>query len=129
MLYEIKHRFNGCVLFSLDCENMKICVKAAIEVKADLRGADLRGADLSWANLSWANLSWADLAILGNPDGWQAWTYLDKATKIQRVRVGCQDKTIAEGREYWANKKDRREVMAVLDYAEAIGKIKGWIKC
>ena len=38
----------------------------------------------------------------------------------QRVRVGCRDKTLAEGRAYWAGIDDRREVLAALDYAEAI---------
>jgi hypothetical protein len=41
-----------------------------------------------------------------------------------RVRVGCRDKTISEGREYWRGKDDRREVMAALDYIETIAKLR-----
>jgi hypothetical protein len=40
--------------------------------------------------------------------------------------VGCKDKTLAEGRAYWAGKPDRREVMAALDYAEAVANIREW---
>lgn len=42
------------------------------------------------------------------------------------VQVGCQSKTMAAAREYWTGKEDRREVMAALDYAEAIAKSRGW---
>jgi hypothetical protein len=62
MLFEIKHHFNGRVLFSLETKSLKLCVEAAIKGGADLRGADLRGADLSSANLSSADLSSADLS-------------------------------------------------------------------
>jgi len=44
----------------------------------------------------------------------------------QRVRVGCRDFTLAEGRAYWAAKPDRREVLAALDYAETIAESRGW---
>jgi uncharacterized protein YjbI with pentapeptide repeats len=176
MNYEIKHRFTGAVLFSLECDSLKLCVQAAVKAKADLRDSDLRGSnlrdsdlrgsnlrdsdlsysdlrgsnlrdsDLRGSDLSYSDLSYSDLrdsdlsysdlrgsdlrgskeaAQLGQPNGWHAWTYLDKEGK-QRVRVGCQDKTIADGRLYWADKEDRREVMAALDYAEAIGNLRGW---
>ena len=111
---------------------------------ADLSGAYLRGADLSDANLSYADLSGAylrgadlryanlgtgkikGLYQLGDPDSWYALTYVLE-TGEQRVRVGCRDKTIAEGRAYWAGKDNRREVLAALDYAEAIAKLRGWV--
>ena len=95
---------------------------------ADLSGANLRGADLSGANLSGANLGTGKikgLYQLGDPDSWYALTYVLE-TGEQRVRVGCRDKTIAEGRAYWAGKDNRREVLAALDYAEAIAKLRGW---
>ena len=55
------------------------------------------------------------VAHIGQPDGWNAWTYFDTKLNEQRVQVGCKNKTIAEGREYWANKENRREVLAALD--------------
>ena len=136
MKFEIKHRYSGAVLFSLETESLKLCVEAAIEAGADLAGADLAranlagadlaGADLARADLAGADLAGADLAAqLGHPNGWSAWTYCDKEGN-QRVRVGCRDYSIIEGRGYWANKKNRREVLAALDYAEAIGKLRGW---
>ena len=82
MLFEIKSRFTGAVLFSLETSSFKLCVEAAVKSRADLYGAnlsranlyganlsgadlpraDLSGADLSRANLSRANLSRADLS-------------------------------------------------------------------
>ena len=88
--------------------------------RADLRGADLSGADLSGANLSRADVA----ANLGTPDGCHAWTHATQGQ--QRIRVGCRDFTIAEARKYWAGKSDRSEVLAAVDYAEMIGKIRGW---
>ena len=61
MNFEIKHWVSGKVLFSLETENMKLCLEAAVKSGADLRGADLRGADLSGADLRDANLSGAHL--------------------------------------------------------------------
>jgi len=61
MLYEIKHRHTGAVLFSLECGSLKLCVEAAIKSRADLGGADLRGADLGGADLGGADLRGADL--------------------------------------------------------------------
>ncbi len=186
MKFEIKQRFNGVVLFSLETESLKLCVQAAVKAAANLRDANLAGADLAGANLVGADLAGADLrdanlvganlrdadlrdadlvgadlagadlvgadlrdadlrdanlmgadlvganlrdanlaASLGQPNSWWAWTYVSKEG-LQRVRVGCRDKTIAEGRAYWTNKENRQEVLAALDYAEAIGKLRGW---
>ena len=66
MKYEIKHRWNGSVLFSFECGSLREAVVEAAKQKAnlsdaDLSDADLRGADLSGANLSYANLRGADL--------------------------------------------------------------------
>jgi len=90
---------------------------------ADLSRAYLSGADLSRANLSRANLSGAGHVIdAGTPNGWRCVGWMRGGTL--RVRVGCRDKTIAEGREYWRGKDERREVMAALDYVEAIAKLR-----
>ena len=117
MKFEIKHRFSGALLFSLECESLKLCLEAAVKEKANLCGANLRGADLLGADL---------VAHIGQLNGWFAWTYLDTKLKEPRVQVGCRNFTIAEGREYWADKQDRREVLAALDFAEAIAKIRRW---
>lgn len=60
-LFEIKHRYTGSVLFSLECGSMKLCIETAVKGSANLRSADLRSANLSSANLSSADLNSADL--------------------------------------------------------------------
>ena len=97
---------------------------------ADLNGANLRGADLSGANLSDADLYGADLygtvgiIALGAPNGWHAYAWIRDG--VLSIHVGCQEKRLDEGRAYWQGKKDRREVMAALDYAEAVAKARDW---
>ena len=148
MKFEVKHRVTGAILFSLETKSLKLCLEAAVKEKANLRwadlsvanlsgaylsGADLSGANLRGAYLSGAYLSGADLsraclaAQLGQPNGWHAWTYVSKDGE-QRVRVGCRDYTITEGRAYWAGKDNRLEVLAALDYAERIAELRGWKK-
>jgi hypothetical protein len=62
MKFEIKNRFTGSVIFSLETESTKLCVEAAYNSRADLSGADLSGAYLSRADLSGADLSGAYLS-------------------------------------------------------------------
>ncbi len=76
MNIEIKHRWTGSVLFSIETENFKLAVEAAVKGDANLgganlgganlggaymRGADLRGANLGGANLGGAYMRGADL--------------------------------------------------------------------
>ena len=61
MIFEIKHRFSGSVLFSLETESLKLCVEAAVKGGANLGGADLGGANLDGANLRGAYLRGANL--------------------------------------------------------------------
>jgi uncharacterized protein YjbI with pentapeptide repeats len=101
--------------------------------RADLSGADLSGANLSDANLSDAYLSDADLSgadlsdakavvDLGYPNSWRSVGWWNDGAPW--VRVGCRTKSLTEARAYWAGKDDRREVMAALDYFEAIAAIR-----
>jgi hypothetical protein len=62
MNFEIKHRFTGAVLFSLETKSLKLCVEAAVKSDAYLSDADLRGAYLRGAYLSDAYLSGAYLS-------------------------------------------------------------------
>jgi hypothetical protein len=62
---------------------------------------------------------------LGQPNGWAAFAWVkDNAVMVQ---VGCKSFTLAQGREYWAGKENRREVMAALDYADAVSQLRGWV--
>ena len=45
-LFEIKNRFTGSVLFSLETDSLKLCVEAAVKNGSDLRDSDLRGAKI-----------------------------------------------------------------------------------
>jgi len=92
---------------------------------AYLADAYLAGAYLAGANLADANLTGAKAVIdAGTPNGWRCVAWFNGAIQL---RVGCRNKTLAEGREYWAGKEDRREVIAALDYIESVAKIRGWI--
>jgi len=42
------------------------------------------------------------------------------------IHCGCQRKTLAEARAYWANKPDRREVLAAIEYIATIAALRGW---
>ena len=70
MKFEIKHRWSGAVLFSLETDRLKLCVEAAVKSGAHLRGADLEAQDLGSADLRGADLRDADLsdADLGDAD-------------------------------------------------------------
>ena len=135
---------------------VETAVKRSADLRdADLRDADLGGASLSGANLGGADLGGADLSgavlggavlgdadlrgadlggadlrgikgviALGAPDGWPAHAWLRDGWLS--IRVGCQEKRIDEARAYWAGKDNRREVMAALDYAEAVAVLRGW---
>ena len=70
MNFQIKNRFSGAILFSLETDDLKFCLEAAVKSSADLRGAYLRDAYLGGAYLRGAYLGGADLggADLGGAD-------------------------------------------------------------
>ena len=59
--FEIKSRWSGSVLFTIETDTLKLAVEAAVKSCADLHGADLRGAYLRDADLRGAYLRGADL--------------------------------------------------------------------
>ena len=90
---------------------------------ANLAGAYLAGADLAGAYLMGANLADARGVVdLGTPYGWRAVGWWKDGKPW--VRVGCRDKSLADGKVYWADKPHRREVMAALAYFEAVAAIR-----
>ena len=56
MKFEIKHRWNGEILFSVEAESFCFAVEIAVKKGANLYGANLSRANLFGANLSGANL-------------------------------------------------------------------------
>ena len=104
MLYTIKHRVSGAVLFSLGCGSFKLCVEAAVKSGAHLRDADLRGACLRGAHLRDADLRGACLrgADLGGADlidggqdarGHRFYAWRDKEAAVVVYRAGCHEWT------------------------------------
>lgn len=97
---------------------------------ASLDGANLVGANLDSANLVGTSLVNANLVgtrgviDAGTPNGWRCVGWL--RDEWLSVRVGCHDKRVAEGRQYWARKANRTEVLAALDYVEAVARLRGW---
>ena len=87
-------------------------------------------ADLARANLAGADLAGADEVIAaGQPNGFLAFGY--RREGVLRVKVGCRDKSIDEARAYWSSPthhdpQNRREVLAALDYIEAVARLRGW---
>ena len=50
MKFEIKHRWGGATLFSMETDTLKLAVEAAVNSRANLSGANLSRADLSGAD-------------------------------------------------------------------------------
>ena len=140
MKYAIKNRFSGAVMFEAELDasyaresdgvRLGAAVKLVVKARADLARANLADAYLAGANLADAYLARADLAranlaiALGFPNGWPAFAWCREG--VLMVQVGCRSKSIAEAREYWAGKDDRREVLAALDYAESVARLREW---
>ena len=127
MRIEIKSRFDARILFAHEAEGntLKITVEAAVKARANLADANLADANLAGVNLAGANLAGANQMIdAGTPNGWRTVGWLRDG--YLSIRVGCRDKRLAEGREYWDGKDDRREVLAALDYIEKIAVLRGW---
>src|SRR3990170_3782287 len=61
MLFEITHKQDRSVLFSLETESIKLCVEAAARSGTNLGGTNLGGANLGGANLGGANLGGAKI--------------------------------------------------------------------
>ena len=109
-LFEIKSRFTGSVLFSLETENFKLCVEAAVKARADLTRANLARANLAGADLTGANLARAYLAGAKLHDGIvisHAPIFVGNLTWPvlifeRHMRIGCQLHTHQE----WADFTD-----------------------
>ncbi len=98
MNIEIKHRWTGSVLFSIETENFKLAVEAAVKSGADLRDAYLRGADLRDAYLRDAKIrdditvTQAPIQITGLYWGVTIWD--------NHMQIGCEFHSHEEWREF-----------------------------
>ena len=90
MKFEIRNRWSNELIFSVEADNWRLAVSAAIGAKANLRGANLRGADLRDANLRGAKgLEKFPLSISGHKH------YL-QTTRDGRLQIGCHVHTFTE---------------------------------
>ena len=88
MKFEIKNRWDGKLIFKLECKSLKICLEEAIKAKADLGDADLRGADLGGK----VKIQKTPLQILG-----LLWDIIVFDTHL---KIGCEFHTIKEWSEF-----------------------------
>ena len=79
MIYSIKDRATGKVIFAVECESIRACVEAALRAGISLRGADLSGVDLSDADLRGADLRNANLRDANLSDANLSGAYLSDA--------------------------------------------------
>ena len=71
MLFEIKSRFTGSVIFSLETSSFNLCVEAAVKSRANLYGANLSGADLSRAKNAALVIAQTRILPEGSVIGWK----------------------------------------------------------
>jgi len=84
MKFEIKNKYSGKVVFSIECDTWKKCVEAAIKAKADL----------SEANLSWAITSDNRYVFVGQIGSAKRTTIYDRVQDV--VFCGCFKGTLKE---------------------------------
>ena len=105
MKFEIKSRWTGSVLFSVETETLKLAVELGVQSGADLRGVNLRDADLGDADLYGADLgdSKFPIQILGH-------RHFLQTTADGKLQIGCHTHTL----DWW------------IKNAEKIGEVEGY---
>jgi hypothetical protein len=118
MKFEIKHRWSGDILFSVEAKNLKLAIEAAIKAKANLSWADLSGANLIRANLSGANLSGANLirANLSEADLIRANLSEANLSEADLIRANLSGANLSE-----ANLSEADLIRANLSWADLSG--------
>jgi hypothetical protein len=130
MKIQIKHRFNGSILFEHECEenNIKVTILKGFKANRDLSNCDLRHCNLRNCNLRNCDLSNCDLrncdlsgSILRNCDLsncdlsgsdligsilplFSKWLFSIKNNRI--IKIGCREKTICEWDLWFASKEE-----------------------
>src|SRR5712664_488608 len=109
MKFEIRNRWSGEIVFSVEADSWRVAIEAAYKAKADLCGANLCEADLRGANLRGADLREAKnlerfpISILGHKHG--LFTTMDG-----HLAIGCHVHSFDE----WTR------------HAEKIGSVEGY---
>ena len=121
MLFEIKNRYIGNVIFKLETESFQLCVEAAVKSGANLYNANLSGADLSGANLSGA--IGADTYYQVGPIGSRGGITVYNATK-DHIQCGCWSSNLADF-EARVREKHATNPQYLAEYLDAIAFFKG----
>jgi hypothetical protein len=109
---------SGAILYGADLRDA--CLHGT-----DCSDADMRQTDMLRANLSYADFTCTDGVIVpGKPYGWLVVAYQSRRGPV--VRVNTCESTLAEARAQWAVEPLRQEMVAALDYVEAVAKLRGW---
>ena len=146
----------GAILAGANLANTNLAgaiLRGAILARANLRGAILAGADLAGADLARADLARADLAgailtgailtganlihaiisaadIGTRSDGYR-FILLAQPDSEPRIQAGCRNFSLSEARAHWAIRHVgtplHAEMQVILDHAERIAKIRGWL--
>ena len=105
MNIQIKHRFNGSVLFECEAESLKAALEIGIGENADLGGAYLRNAYLRNAYLGGADLGGAYLGGADLIDGGQdsrGYQFIGQhKDDTLWIHAGCRYFSIEEAEEHW----------------------------
>jgi hypothetical protein len=100
-------------------------------LEANLSGADLSRANLSGADMSRANLSRANLRVIGvRSDSYIFHLYRHEDGALM-LRAGCRYFSLTDARAHWAATRAGtplgEESLALVDHAERMAKIAGWL--
>ena len=123
MTVEIKHRFTGKVIKTVDADNLSY----SNLYNADLSGANLSGANLSGADLSGANLRETCVLNLGQrSDGYNF--YAQEKSDGLWILAGCRCFHIDAAKKHWETTRKGQnlgaESLLFLEHAIALAKIR-----
>ncbi len=92
--------WSGRILFTLETDQLKVCLQAAVEQKKDLTGAYLRGADLTGAYLTGADgtkrpiRTYQVIGPIGSRGDYLTYFRMEEGGEI--IRTGCWTGDLAE---------------------------------
>ena len=127
MNIEIKHRYTGATIFSVEAASFKIAVELAIKGGSDLSHSNLRRSDLSHSDLSGSNLIDAGQDRRG-------YRFVGVRQEVgYMIHAGCRWLSVESAKDHWNNTHARdqplkTEILEKLKLIAATAKARGWNK-